>query len=115
MKKYFVLYKATPEQFKKWMSMSEGEGKKWMEAWNAWMVPYKGAFVDEGGPLNKVKKVRKGKIEDAHNDIGAYAVVQADSLEAAAEMFKDSPHFEDTGESEGVTIEVMEMPEWPTN
>jgi hypothetical protein len=107
MKKYFVLYKATPEQFKKWMSMPEGEGKKWMEAFNAWMAPHKEAFVDEGGPLNKVKKVTKGNVEDVSNDIGAYAVVQAESLEAAAEMFKDSPHFE--GDS---WIEVMEMPGW---
>lgn len=105
MKKFFVMYCATPEQFKKWMSMEEGEGKKWMEAWNAWMAPHKAAFVDEGGPLNKVKKVTKGKVEDTHNSIGAYSIVQAESHEAAAEIFKDCPHFE--GDS---WIEVMEMP-----
>lgn len=107
MKKFFVTYNATPEQFKKWMSMEEGEGKAWMDAWNAWMAPHKTAFLDEGGPLNKVKKVTKGKVEDAHNSIGAYSIVQAESHEAATEIFKDCPHFE--GDS---WIEVMEMPGW---
>lgn len=105
MKKYFVLYKATPEQFKKWMSAPPEELKKSMGEYNEWNEARKAVFVDQGGPLSKVKKVTKGNIEDTHNDIGAYAIVQAESLEAAAEIFKDSPHFD--GDS---WIEVMEMP-----
>ena len=107
MKKFFVLYKASPEQFKRWGGMSPEEQKKGMEMWNKWMADHKDVIVD-GGPLNKVKQVTKEGITDAHNDIGAYSIVKAESLEAAAEIFKDSPHFHrSTG-----TIEVMDMPEW---
>lgn len=106
MKKYFVLYCASPEQFKKWMTGSKEDQKKGMDAWNTWMETHKAAFVDQGGMLSKVKKVTKGAVEDTHNTIGAYSIVQAESLDAAADMFKDSPHFE--GDS---WIEVMEIPQ----
>ncbi|PIR83877.1 hypothetical protein COU18_02245 [Candidatus Kaiserbacteria bacterium CG10_big_fil_rev_8_21_14_0_10_51_14] len=112
MKKYFVLYKASPEQFKKWMSMPKEEQKKGMESWTRWMEDHKADIVDSGTPLSKVKKVTTKGIEDAHNDIGGYMIVQAESHQTAAELMKDSPHFSDMEGADAGTIEVMEMPEW---
>jgi hypothetical protein len=112
MKKYFVLYRASPEQFKKWMSATPEQQKKGMEAWGAWMQTHKGDIVDQGSPLSKVKRVTPKAVEDSHNDIGGYMVIQAESLDAAAQMMKDSPHFESADDVEGGGfVEVMEMPE----
>ncbi|RJR14297.1 hypothetical protein C4585_00530 [Candidatus Parcubacteria bacterium] len=114
MKKYFVLYKASPEQFKKWMSTSKEEQQKGMEAWNAWIEKHKADIVDGGTPLSKVKQVTTKGVTDIHNDIGGYMIVQAESHEAAAKLMQDSPHFSDMEGADAGTIEVMEMPEWPT-
>lgn len=85
--------------------MPKEDMQKSMADYKAWMDAHKDIFVDAGGPLSKVKKVTKGKVEDIHNNIGAYSIVQAESIDAAAQMFIDSPHFEDDA-----WIEVMEMP-----
>lgn len=110
MKKYFVLYKASPEQFKKWMSMSKEDQQKGMEVWNTWMEDHKAEIADPGTPLSKVKKVTKQGIEDAHNNIGGYMILQAESLDAAATIMQNSPHFDEL--ESGSWIEVMEMPSW---
>lgn len=110
MKKYFVLYKASPEQFKKWMSMTPDEQKKGMEVWNAWMEAHKADIAEPWQPLSKVKRVTPKEIKDVNNDIGGYVVVHAGSLDAAAKLMQDSPHFEEL--ENGSWIEVMEMPEW---
>ncbi len=112
MKKYFALYKASPEQFKKWMSGTPEEQKKGMEVWGEWITANKAYIVDEGSPLSKVKKVTPTAVEDAHNDIGGYMVLQAESLEEAANLMKTSPHFMGAEGDPAVFVEVMEMPSW---
>jgi hypothetical protein len=112
MKKYFVLYKATPEQYKKWMSSSPEEQKKGMESWNKWIETHKADIVDPGSPLSKVKQVTTQGVKDTNNDIGGYMILQAESHGAAAQLMQDSPHFDGTGNDSGVFIEVMEMPDW---
>jgi len=46
-----------------------------------------------GGPLGKTKKITQRGIEDTSNELSAYMVVRADSLEAAAKLFEEHPHF----------------------
>jgi hypothetical protein len=46
-----------------------------------------------GGPLGKTKKVTQRGIEDVSNEMAAYAVVCAESHEAAAKLFENHPHF----------------------
>ena len=46
-----------------------------------------------GGPLGKTKKISAHAVEDTSNAIGAYTIVRADSLEAAAKLFEGHPHF----------------------
>jgi hypothetical protein len=46
-----------------------------------------------GGPLGKTKKISGSGIEDVSNAMGAFMVVRAESLEAAARLFEQHPHF----------------------
>ena len=58
-----------------------------------------------GGPLGKTKKVNKEGVSDIRNEMGAFTVVQAESHEAAAQMFVGHPHYTIFP---GDRIEVME-------
>lgn len=80
-----------------WSNMSDAERKKkeeqGMAAWKAWVEQHQAVIAAIGGPLGKTKKVSPGGVEDVTNAMAAFAVVQAESQEAAAKLFLDHPHF----------------------
>ncbi len=79
-----------------WMQLPEADRKEQdlaMQAeWNAWMESHKAVIIESAG-VGKPKRITESGVEDARNDIMMYSFVEADSLEAAAEMFKGHPHF----------------------
>ncbi len=91
-----------------WMKTPEADRKameKQMEdQWNTWMAEHKGAITESAG-VGKPKRVTAGKSEDSRNDIMMYSFVEAESLEAAAKMFENHPHFGIPGS----WIEVMSV------
>lgn len=106
MSKFLVLYKAPVSVLDDWMKMPE-EDRKAAEAtmqseWNAWMSQHSSHILETAG-AGKTKRVSGSGVEDTRNDIMLYALVEADSHEAAAEMFAGHPHLQ-IPES---TIEVM--------
>src|SRR5438128_845665 len=107
MKKFFVLYKAPIEEFQKAMTKwTKDEQEASKQEWREWMGKHKAELTEMGGPVGKTKQVTTSGVIDIKNDIGGYSVVQAESHDAAAKIFLDSPHFERMG---GPTIEVMEI------
>jgi hypothetical protein len=80
-----------------WDALSETERNAKQEqgraAWGAWMQKHHAAVNSVGGPLGKTKKVSQRGIEDTSNGMGAFAIVQAESHEAAAKLFENHPHF----------------------
>ena len=62
-------------------------------AWKAWVEKHQGAIVAMGGPLGKTKQITQTGIGDISNAMGAFTVVQAESHEAAAQLFENHPHF----------------------
>ena len=80
-----------------WDALPEAERqakeKEGIAAWKAWVEKHHAAIADMGGPLGKTKKVAQQGIADVSNDMGAFAVVRADSHEAAAKLFEKHPHF----------------------
>ena len=72
--------------------------------WDAWMANHKAALLETAG-VGKPKHITSGGTEDARNDIMMYSFVEAESLEAAAKMFEDHPHFG----IPGAWIEVMSI------
>ena len=104
MKKYLVLYKAPIAEMDKMMQNSTPEQMKaGMDEWVRWARKHP-EIVDIGAPLGKNKRVRQSGASDERNDIGGYSFVEAESREAAAKIFQDSPHFQ----LPGAYIEVME-------
>ena len=106
MKKFLVLYRMDMGEMQKMMANTTPEQrKKGMAEWELWMKKKAGSFADRGGPAGKTKKVASSGITDTRNDIGGYSIVQADSYDAAAAVFADSPHLA----MPGATVEVMEI------
>lgn len=77
-----------------------------MAAWQAWMAAHADKMADTGGPLGKTLRISEAGIEEASNTISGYVIVQAESREAAAEMFIGHPHF---SIFPGDGVDVMEI------
>jgi hypothetical protein len=106
--KFFVTYQMPHTGLDEWMKLPEAERKaqevKMQSEWNVWMTEHKGAITETAG-VGKPKRITAKNVEDARNDLMMYSFVEAESLEAAADMFKDHPHFGIPGAS----IEVMSV------
>jgi hypothetical protein len=81
-----------------------------MTAWGEWATKHAAAIIDQGTPLGRTKRVSKAGVEDTKNKLTGYTIVEAGSLEEAAEMFKSHPHFTIFP---GDSVEVMECLEMP--
>lgn len=106
--KFIVTYQMPHTGLDAWMQLPEEERKaqelEMQSEWNAWMEKHKDAITETAG-VGKPKRITASGVEDSRNDIMMYSFVEADSLEAAAEMFKDHPHFGIPGS----WIEVMSV------
>lgn len=94
--RFFVTYQMPHAGMDQWMQTPEADRKaaeeEMQSQWNAWMETNRGSLTESAG-LGKPKHVTVDGIEDGRNDLMMYSFVEAESLEAAAEMFKDHPHF----------------------
>ncbi|MEM9030999.1 MAG: YciI family protein [Pseudomonadota bacterium] len=80
-----------------------------MQAWGAWIESNAAAMPDPGAPVGQSKTVSGTGVEDhgGANPISGYAFVEADSIEAAAEIAKGCPIIQDGGTVE--IAPIMEM------
>jgi len=87
----------TSPRGKAWMALPEAERRakeqEGVAAWKAWVEKHQAAIAAMGGPLGKTKRITGGGVEDVSNQMGAFAVVRAESHEAAAKLFENHPHF----------------------
>jgi hypothetical protein len=92
----FVGSKTSPKM-QAWNALPETERRakeqQGVAAWKAWVEKHQTAIAEMGGPLGKTKRVDQRGIADISNQMGAFTVVRADSLEHAAKMFEGHPHF----------------------
>lgn len=108
MKKFMAVYMAPPAVVAEMMKASGEDVKAEMDAWMAWQEANKAAIVDFGAPLGKTKRVTASGVADAKNDLTGYTIVQADSTEAAAALFKGHPHLKFGGTSVDL-VECIDM------
>lgn len=93
--KFLVTYQTDHTKFDEWMNIPEDErnakDSHIEAAWNAWMEEHKPSLIETAG-VGRPKRVTAAGTLDARNDIMIYSFVEAESLEAAADLFKDHPH-----------------------
>jgi hypothetical protein len=87
-------------------AMDPAEIERGMAAWGQWMTDHAESVLVTGGPLGKTKKTGKDGVTDIRNKVAGYVVVEADSHEAAAQMFENHPHF---AIFPGDSVEVMQQ------
>ena len=109
MKKFLVTYLAPASVIDEWKK-TDPETRKAAEAqmrenWGKWMSRNASIFVDKGAGVGKTRRVTGQGSGAARNDIMLYAIVQAESQEAAAKLFEDHPHLGIPSAS----IEIMEI------
>lgn len=109
MKKFLVTYLAPASVIADWKK-TEPEKRKEAEAkmqgeWRKWMSDHAKMFADKGAGVGRTKRVTAQGTSDAKNDIMLYAIVEAESHEAAAKTFEGHPHLQIPQSS----IEVMEI------
>jgi hypothetical protein len=111
MKKFLAIYLGTASSFEEseWHKMDEAKRRQLessgIKAWGAWMMANQAAIVEQGSPLGKTKRTAAQGVSDTKNRLTGYVVVQAESHEAAAGMFKNHPHFTIFP---GDSVEIME-------
>src|ERR1700743_1559708 len=107
MKNFTAIYKMPVAGLDAWMQKPESERKdaeaKVRGEWDAWIAAHKDSVLNTVG-LGKTKEVSAQGVTDTKNGVMLSSYVAADSLEAAADIFKDHPHLQ----LPGATIEVME-------
>lgn len=111
MKRFLAIYIGTEAALEKtrWKKLDE-EKRKALEtsgvnAWMEWGMTHSAAIVDQGSPLGKTKRASTEGITDTRNSMTGYAIIQAESHEAAAKLFENHPHFTIFP---GDSVEIME-------
>jgi hypothetical protein len=111
MKKFLAIYLGTVASFEKseWSKLDADQRKQreaaGITAGGEWMTAHQGVIVDQGGPLGKTKRAAAQGISDTKNSVTGYVIVQAESHQAAADLFKNHPHFTSFP---GDCVEIME-------
>ena len=109
MKKFLVTYLAPASVVDDWKKTEPAKRKeaeeKMQGEWKKWMSDHTAMFVDKGAGVGKTRRVNAQGVSDAKNDIMLYAIVEAESHEAAAKAFEGHPYLQIPQSS----IEVMEI------
>ena len=109
MKKFLVLYLAPVRVVDEWKKTPaekrQADEAKMMAEWKQWMADHAKIFSDPGAGVGKTMRVDVKGVADTRNDVMLYAIVEADSQEAAAKAFTGHPHLQ----IPEATIEIMEI------
>jgi len=89
MKKFLAIYQASAESMQQMANATQEETEAVMAAWMNWKAAHEENVVDFGAPL--MPGATLGAATPAGN-ISGYSVLQAESLEALKDAFKDHPH-----------------------
>lgn len=103
MPKYVFAYHGTGK-----IPETDEEGAQLMADWEAWFASMGEAVIDMGNPVGESTTVTANGVvnEGGPNPISGYSLIQADTVEAAAELAKGCPILVD-GSIE--IAEAMEM------
>lgn len=107
METFLVTFMATKEQQAKWKNANLEDQEKGMAEWMAWADQHKANWVDIGNPVGANLKITKAGVEAAQNEVCGYSLLKAENAEAATEILKGCPHFDE----DNTWIDMMEVVE----
>ncbi|MBJ7578650.1 hypothetical protein JHC09_12240 [Devosia sp. MC532] len=94
---FLAVYTMTPEDLDRFRERPEEEQNavddQGLPAWEAWEKTHAAMIVDKGGMVGGTLRASGSGIAPARNDICGYIVVEAETIDAAAAIFADHPHF----------------------
>ena len=90
--------------------LTDQQQTEFMAAWASWAQAHEGALIDPGAPLYRKKRINSQGVEGFEDAKVAYVLVEADSHDAAVQMFSEHPHL---ALVQGNSIDVMECPAIP--
>ncbi len=97
MPRFLAVYTMKPENVARFRALSKAEQNAIDDAglkqWVDWEKANAASFADTGGMVGKTVRVTKDGISDAQNVFCGYVVVRAESIDAAARLFENHPHF----------------------
>ncbi len=107
MKKFIVIYHATPEALAKMNGMTPEQMQEGMKPWFAWKERMGENLLDFGSPLfGGMRVLPDGGSKPSTKDVSGYSMIQAEDMEAAKKMMQDHPHY---GYGGGCDIELHEV------
>ena len=97
MPRFLAVYTMKPENVVRFRAMPKAEqdavDNAGVPLWMEWEKQNAAHFLDKGGMVGKTLRVSKDAIAPASNDICGYLVVEAQTIEEAAQLFENHPHF----------------------
>jgi hypothetical protein len=99
MPRFLALYMGTQnsEVQKAWDNLPEAEkterSQRAMTEWGQWVERHRHVIVDMGAPLGKTLLASPEGIAPTRNAVAAYVIVEADTHDDAAQMFRNHPPF----------------------
>lgn len=109
MKKFMALYMARASAVEQMMKATPDQMKAGMDEWMKWAKSNDKAIVELGTPLGKTKRITSAGVSDTKNEITGYTIVQGDSVESVAKIFKGHPHLQ----MDGTSIDLLECIDMP--
>jgi hypothetical protein len=98
MKKFLVLYRSPVSAADQMAAATPEQAQAGMDAWMDWSERNRDAIVEFGSPLG------------GDSDVSGYSIVQAESKDAAAELFEHHPHLRMPGDSSIELLEFLPLP-----
>ena len=94
---FLAVYTMQPEDLARFRAMPKTEqdaaDQIGLKQWSEWEERNAGFLPDLGGMVGKTRRITRDKeIVDAVNPFCGFVIVEADSIEEAASLFRDHPH-----------------------
>lgn len=93
---FLAAYTIQPEAVARFRAMPKADqdavDATGLTQWQDWEERHAAALPNKGGMVGKTLRVTTSGIAPATNTFCGYVIVEAENIEAAAEIFRDHPH-----------------------
>ena len=97
MPRFLAVYTMKPEDLARFRSLPKSEQDAidavGLKQWLDWEERNAAFFPGRSGMVGKTKRVTRDGITDAVNNFCGYIIVEAETIDAAARLFENHPHF----------------------